>query len=199
MAEEITSIPVAPTQEAVAEAKVVLTPATEPTQEAVAEAKVLLETPTPEAVAEAKVLLEPTVPTAEEVARAKAILSSVGELPPADQRVLSTTWDYAACASLVAARAVSVFWRVLNGFKTIFFFGLTGILTMLEAFAGVDVSGFVVRLLPAGWNLSMSDVVVLISIAGILLRLVSNGPAFSRWRNQEGDVSGAVDVPAEGR
>lgn len=97
----------------------------------------------------------------------------------------STTWNWTKCAG-----------RVLNGLRTLLFFGVMGgtaILAKLEAF---DLSGLVSRV--SGKQIAAEDIMLFMSAAGIVLRFVTNTPVFERWRkaaqgDKQEDASTGLD------
>jgi hypothetical protein len=121
-----------------------------------------------QAVLEAKATEAAAAPVVTEVAKPWAIV-----------RAWTATWNFA---------------KALKGIRTLLFFTVTGGLGLLDAFNGIDLTGLAQRYL--GANVKVGDIMTFLSIAGILLRFVSNTPIFARWRAAAtGTGVGPVDEP----
>lgn len=99
----------------------------------------------------------------------------------------SSAWDLTKCAG-----------RLLNGVRTLLFFAVTGALAFGAKLGDVDISGFISRL--TGANVDSSDIVVFMSLSGIVLRWLTTTEVFARWKTAakgaiQSDSSSNVDDP----
>lgn len=93
--------------------------------------------------------------------------------------------------------------RFITGGRTLIVFGITSALGLADALNGIDLSGLLEGVI--GTKVKVGDIITLMSIAAILLRLVSSTPVFQRWQSPApagndglapGVGSGSVDEPA---
>lgn len=111
--------------------------------------------------------------------------TTTGAVVDACTSAASTTWNWAKCAG-----------RVLNGMRTLLFFGVTGGLALLAKVQDFDLSGIVSRV--SGKQIAAEDVMLFMSTAGVVLRFVTSTPVFERWRKsaqgaKQDDASTGVD------
>ncbi len=71
--------------------------------------------------------------------------------------------------------------RVLTSTRTLLFFAVTATLGVLDSLGTVDISGLVADLFGTT-RIKPGDVMLLMSVTGALLRLVTTTPVFARWR-----------------
>ena len=103
-----------------------------------------------------------------------------------------TMKNFIACASRTAYRSV-------EGLKTLLVFALTGGLALVSEFNGIDLTPLVQMFLPAGAHLDVAQVITLMSVLGILLRLVTSTPVFRKAAKTVGGAADSnVDTPVAG-
>lgn len=133
----------------------------------------------------------------EALSLAKAVEAQTA-LPEAQKRCVAVrawlkTKNIAGCAN-----------RFITGARTFLFFGTTGALGLADSFSGIDLSGLAEQYI--GMKLKVGDLVTMMAVGGILLRLVTKTPAFTRWQKAAtagndgiapGVGSGSVDEPEE--
>jgi hypothetical protein len=86
---------------------------------------------------------------------------------------------------------------LVKSVRTLLFFSVGTALGILDSLKTIDLTGFISHL--TGKDISSGDLVAAMSIAGILLRLITNGPAFARWKRAAqggGGSDSKVDDPA---
>lgn len=105
-------------------------------------------------------------------------------------------FNASVCGLFTAGRATACAVRVINGFKTFLFFGVSGSLALASEFDAIDLTPFLSAILPDGVKVSTAQAVTLLSVAGIALRLVTKTPAFKRWAKPS-QSAGSVDEPKE--
>lgn len=101
-------------------------------------------------------------------------------------------WEKSKCAALKAVNWSSYLWRALDGCKTIIVAVVVGIISLADSLNGIDLTGVLSLVMPANTKIHVGDVVTLCMVGTILLRLLSNGPVFKRWRARR---LGPVDEP----
>lgn len=116
--------------------------------------------------------------------------------PCAAARAAYATWR----ATKTTGRAIACAYRVLDGLKTIIFFVVSGGLAVATELQAIDLTPYASMILPEGAHVSASQLITLLSLAGIGLRLVTKTPAFVRWTKAHtgGGSDSAVDEPAQG-
>lgn len=85
------------------------------------------------------------------------------------------------------------FASALKGMRTLLFFGVTAVIGVADALNAIDLTGLIQSF--TGTTIKAGDLVTLMSIGGILLRLITKTPAFARW--QKAAESGGVDEPTD--
>jgi hypothetical protein len=163
------------------------------TDEVVTPAPAPAPTPTPEPAPVAPVAPVVVAPPAEDVEALKARLAALeakANRPCATIRAFNAS----ICAVLTTGRVAACGLRVLNGFKTVLFFGVSGALALASEFDAIDLTPFISYVLPEGTHVSVAQAVTIMSVAGIALRIVTKTPAFKRWARPS-QSSGSVDEP----
>lgn len=84
---------------------------------------------------------------------------------------------------------------LLQGLKTILFFGITASLGLAQELGNIDLTPLFSMVLPEGSKITVAQAVVLMSVAGVMLRLVTKTKVFNSMRKQFG--SAPVDDPTE--
>ena len=79
-------------------------------------------------------------------------------------------------------------WRALEGLKTVLFFAVSGALAFADKLGAIDITPLLELVLPEGSKVSVSQVVILLSMAGIVLRFVTAGPMFKDWLGKSTSV-----------
>lgn len=103
-----------------------------------------------------------------------------------------TMKNFVACASRTVYRSV-------EGLKTLLVFAVTGGLALVSEFNGIDLTPLVSAVLPAGAHLDVAQVITLMSVLGILLRLLTSTPVFRRAAKSVGGAADSnVDTPVAG-
>lgn len=99
-------------------------------------------------------------------------------------------------ASKTFGRAVACAYKTLNGLKTLMVFVVTGGLALAQELDAIDLTPWFSALLPEGGKINASQAVVLMSVVGVLLRLVTKTAIFAKKKVIGGASDSAVDVPA---
>lgn len=105
-------------------------------------------------------------------------------------QTLSLSGNATACAYRTAM-------DVVRGVRTFLFFGVTGVIALADATGAIDVTPLMERFLPESvTGLTTAQLTLLMSVAGLWLRMVTKTPTFGRWRSSARGGSG-VDSPEE--
>lgn len=93
-------------------------------------------------------------------------------------------------------RAGSFLSELLAGLKTLLVFSVTGALALLQEFNAIDLTPLVSAVLPANAKLDVAGVITLMSVLGILLRLVTKSAIFRKAKDAAaGATDSKVDEP----
>lgn len=110
----------------------------------------------------------------------------------------------AATATVAVVKAPFHFTAWLNGavtgIRALLFFGVTGGIGLLDSLNGIDLSSLLETYL-GGTKVKPGDIMVLMAVAGALLRLITRTPVFVRWRSAAhagGASDSKVDEPLAG-
>lgn len=68
---------------------------------------------------------------------------------------------------------------LVTSVRTLLFFGVTIAVGLLDSLQTIDITGLLSHF--TGAKITTGDIMALMGIAGVLLRLVTKGPAFARW------------------
>lgn len=135
----------------------------------------------PAAVAPAAAPLAPIAPAP---APAPAPDTTVVVLAPAGPCAAYRAWRAARCAAVTSfvetwnlAKAAGEF---VKGMRTLLVFGITAALGLADSLNSIDISGLLESYL--GTKVKVGDIMTLMSIGGIMLRLVTNTPVFQSWK-----------------
>lgn len=88
----------------------------------------------------------------------------------------------------------------VTGIRALLFFGVTGGIGLLDSLNGIDLSSLLETYL-GGTKVKPGDIMVLMAVAGALLRLITRTPVFVRWRSAAhagGASDSKVDEPLAG-
>jgi hypothetical protein len=100
--------------------------------------------------------------------------------------VVKTAGMFAWTKTKCGARLVADFYAFLKGARTILFFGLSCALALANELEAIDLTPYVAKLLPEGAHIDTAGAIVLFSLAGIGLRLISKTPAVHALGRQQG-------------
>lgn len=116
-----------------------------------------------------------TEPTELEIlkARLEALEASLVVAPP-PVPTEAPTW------TKFAGKVLGDTWKVVSGMKTVLFFGLAAAAGLADTLGAVDLTPYVQMFLPAGAKLTSSQVVLLMSLAGLILRSMTKSPMFTK-------------------
>lgn len=106
-------------------------------------------------------------------------------------------WFAAKEATFKAGRAAKCLYRMLDGIKALLVFGVTGGLALVQSLDMYDLTPYLEMILPEGSHVSASQAIVLMSVTGIGLRLITKTPVFTKWIGQKigGGSDSTVDEP----
>jgi hypothetical protein len=116
------------------------------------------------------------VPAAEPPLTAISLLPLPEALPEEDVTFGCLVLRAGSCGWRAAKAALAA----LNSLRTLLFFGVSGALLLLAKFTDTNVATFISKAL--GGEISPEDLMLFMSVAGVVLRFITTTPVFERWR-----------------
>lgn len=151
-------------------------------------------------------------PVADELAALKQQIAALtakldAPPPPPAPGVAHIVWGAGVRAWWASVEAVAktysgmkLVYGLLDGLKTLLVFSVTGALALMQEFEAIDLTPLISKFIPDGAHLDVATVITLMSVLGILLRIITKSPLFRRASAavDGGATDSKVDTPAGG-